>query len=284
MGERIIPLEHLGRVFQRHFEVVRADTPLLLDDALRLRYQVYCRENNYEHPGSFADGREFDNFDLFSVHSYVKHLESSLTAANVRLILPRKGDRQFHFPIQDYVDNELIQAHCEWKSGDINETAEISRFCVSREFKHRRGEEQTISGAVEQFEFPLGAPEELHLIKYMSRVERNSYHSANGRLLPHITLGLFAAIFEMSAEEGIKHWFALMEPSLLKLLKRFGIEFSCIGDPIEHRGLRQPCYALIDDVALGIWEKRPDIWRFITKNGEVWPLPETETSKIFSAL
>jgi ribosomal protein L15E len=30
--------------YRQHFEVVRADTPSLLDEAYRLRYQVYCVE------------------------------------------------------------------------------------------------------------------------------------------------------------------------------------------------------------------------------------------------
>ena len=92
-----------------------------------------------------------------------------------------------------------------------------------------------------------------------------------------------AAIFEMSAEENLKYWFALMEPSLLRLLSRFGIEFMPIGEVVEHHGVRQPCCARIDDIALGIWQKRPDVWRFVTRNGEVWPLPEHEDLKIVSA-
>ena len=34
--------------YREHFEVVRASTPILLDQAYRLRYQVYCVENSYE--------------------------------------------------------------------------------------------------------------------------------------------------------------------------------------------------------------------------------------------
>jgi hypothetical protein len=30
--------------YRQHFEIVRADTPSLLDEAYRLRYQVYCVE------------------------------------------------------------------------------------------------------------------------------------------------------------------------------------------------------------------------------------------------
>ena len=30
--------------FMRYFEIVRADTPALLEEVFRLRYQVYCVE------------------------------------------------------------------------------------------------------------------------------------------------------------------------------------------------------------------------------------------------
>jgi hypothetical protein len=33
--------------YVNHFEIVRADTPFLLDEAYRLRYQVYCLEKGF---------------------------------------------------------------------------------------------------------------------------------------------------------------------------------------------------------------------------------------------
>ena len=39
---------------------MRASTPSLLDQVYRLRYQVYCVENDYEDAGRQAEGRETD--------------------------------------------------------------------------------------------------------------------------------------------------------------------------------------------------------------------------------
>ena len=61
---------------------MHADTPALLDEALRLRYQVYCLETGFEKHAEFASGIEFDQFDLFSVHAMIRHRQTSNAAAN----------------------------------------------------------------------------------------------------------------------------------------------------------------------------------------------------------
>ena len=92
-------------------------------------------------------------------------------------------------------------------------------------------------------------------------------------MIPHLILGLFAAIVKMSAEHQITHWYAVMDISLLRLLSRFGINFTLIGGPVEYHGVRQACFGGVDEVLAGIWEKHPKIWQLITANGEAWPAP-----------
>src|SRR5438045_6596230 len=74
--------------YREHFEVVRASTPSLLDQAYRLRYQVYCIENPYENPDEHADGREMDIYDDRSIHALLVHRRSGAVAGTVRVILP----------------------------------------------------------------------------------------------------------------------------------------------------------------------------------------------------
>src|SRR5947207_1152481 len=74
--------------YREHFEVVRASTPSLLDQAYRLRYQVYCIENPYENPDERADGREMDIYDDRSIHALLVHRRSGAVAGTVRVILP----------------------------------------------------------------------------------------------------------------------------------------------------------------------------------------------------
>ena len=275
-------MQHLGDVYNQHFETIRADTPALLDEALRLRYQVYCLETGFEEHAEFANGIEYDQFDLFSVHSVIRHKQTENSAANVRLILPRSNKSEFHFPIQELVTDADIQDVVKFNNKNMSEFAEISRFCVSKDFKHRFHESKTIAGVGDEKKRGSDLQEGLQ-----EQVDENlslSKPQTNGRHLPHLTIALISAVFEMSAEEGVKDWFAVMEPSLLRFLSRYGIDFRPIGAPVEYRGLRQPCYAHADDVALGMWRKRPNIWRFVTRNGEIWPLPEeVKEGKVLSS-
>ena len=87
--------------------------------------------------------------------------------------------------------------------------------------------------------------------------------------MPNITLGLMNGIVRMSVEHGITEWFAVMEPTLLRLLARFGIYFSPIGPMVNYHGMRQPCYATIENLLGRVRKERIDVWEFITDNGRL---------------
>ena len=95
------------------------------------------------------------------------------------------------------------------------------------------------------------------------------------RMLPLMTIGLFAGIVRMSRRHNITHWLAVMEPTLLRFLTRFGIYFQPVGSLVDYHGKRQPAIGVIDEVLAGIYAKRPDVWAVITDNGNVWPLGDT---------
>jgi N-acyl amino acid synthase of PEP-CTERM/exosortase system len=76
--------------------------------------------------------------------------------------------------------------------------------------------------------------------------------------------GLMRAIVQMSLECGITHWFAVMEPSLLRLLSRFCIYFEPIGPLVEYHGLRQPCHANVDALLGRLRREYFDLWEFLT--------------------
>lgn len=85
--------------YHQHFDVVRADTPTLLDLCYRLRYQVYCLENSFEDPARYPNKREIDDDDDRSVHTLLIHRATGAAAGTARLILPRP-DAGRALPIQ----------------------------------------------------------------------------------------------------------------------------------------------------------------------------------------
>src|SRR5206468_2472424 len=80
--------ERLPQLFAQSFSVVRADTPELQDAFFRLRYQVYCIENDFENSADFPGGRETDMYDARSQHALLIHRPTSALIGGVRLISP----------------------------------------------------------------------------------------------------------------------------------------------------------------------------------------------------
>jgi len=195
--------------YREHFEVVRASTPTLLDQVYRLRYQVYCVENNYEDPDRQVDGRETDIYDDRSVHALLIHRRSAEIAGTVRVILPGRGT-ELPLPINLVADpdqRELLRRL------PYSRTAEISRFAVSKEFRQRCTEAE------------------------------------DRRILRYVTTGLIRAALEICREREIQYGCAVMERALIRLLGRLGFVFDHIGGLIEYHGARQPCVASVNQIA-----------------------------------
>ncbi len=237
--------------FYEYFELVPAVTEALKREVYKLRFQVYCIETGFERQEDCEvfseDGHEVylevDAYDRRSDHYLVRHRRTGLCAATVRLVLPDQEDPFLPYPIEEH----CVLEEPVTDPGIRRHLAEISRFAVSKEFKRRQDEAGTLTG--------IGSQPEV----YFAPDER--------RMLPHITVGLFAAIVRMTRAHGITHWYAVMEPALLRLLRLFGIRFLPIGPDVDYHGLRRPCLAEVDRVLPMIRKVNPPVWELITDAG-----------------
>ncbi|MDD2336915.1 MAG: PEP-CTERM/exosortase system-associated acyltransferase [Geobacteraceae bacterium] len=234
-------------IFNDWFDIVQAETPELLDQAFRLRYQVYCRERGYEESAAFTDQRETDSFDNHSVHSLIVSRVDDSILGTVRLVLAGNDASTPIFPMHQICRNFRI-AHM--RPLCLSKTAEISRFAISKVARKYL----TISASQDGF-----------------RVKKPGENTRLAR--PSIVLGLMKAILQMSLERGITDWLAVMDPSLLRLLARFGIYFQPVGPLVAYHGMRQPCYGNIQFLLKRIRKEQPDIWAFITDEGYFSPSP-----------
>lgn len=250
--------------FETFFDVERVTTAEALNKALRLRYQVYCLETGFESVQEHSQGFERDAYDEHSEHSLLMHKPSGLVAGTVRLVLPNPADVEQPFPIERHCGVSLRESARRWGQVPRSEVAEISRFCISKEFKRRLAEPRTLWGSPEQGSGPDNPVSE-------------------ARLIPHITVGLFAGIVQMSAARDVKYWYAVMEPALLRLLKRFGIQFHPIGPVIDYHGQRQPCFAAADEVLNEMHRVCFDVWQLITADGALWPAPTSPDAGLAAA-
>ena len=88
-------------------------------------------------------------------------------------------------------------------------------------------------------------------------------------------LALVRGLVQLSQEIGVTHWCAVMERTLLRLLRASSIHFQDMGPVVEYHGLRQPSFCNLSDMLTRMAQEQPDLWDYITAGGAFAPaLPE----------
>jgi N-acyl amino acid synthase of PEP-CTERM/exosortase system len=232
-------------VFNEYFEMIPATSEALKHAVYKLRYQVYCLETGFKNHENFPNGIEFDENDRHSCHYLIRHRELGCYTATTRLILPDADNRKYLFPIERYSqinDSELLQTIPR------HNLAEISRFCVSKEFRRRKNER--------------------HLLTAIDSDLKAVITQEEKRSSSHLTLALVACAIRMSYENNIHYWYAIMEPTLIRFLSTLGIHFIGIGPVTNYYGIRQPCVIKIDDLLDSVAKKNLAYWNMLTNNGQ----------------
>ena len=235
----------LARCFETYFDVVPADTPELVREAYRLRHQVYCVENDFEPPERNPNGLEIDAYDGRSIHSLLYFKPGRRFIGTVRLVLPDPRQPQRSFPLQHV---------CGARLPAIDDAAEISRFCISREQRRPPAAAMTRPTALSA---DGDAPA-------FSRSVDGGRH-----VLSYAALGLMRGLVEMSVARDVRHWCVLAAPALLRFLAGFGIRLDPVGPAVEFHGPRVPCYSNLRHVLSMVRPVRPDVWRILTDGGRL---------------
>ncbi len=76
-------------------------------------------------------------------------------------------------------------------------------------------------------------------------------------------LALVQGLVLLSKQVGVTHWCAMMERTLLRLLRASAIHFTPIGPAIEYHGLRQPAVCEVASMLDRMRDEQPEIWGFI---------------------
>jgi N-acyl amino acid synthase of PEP-CTERM/exosortase system len=246
-------MKKLDSIFHENFEIIPAITPALLDEVYRIRFEVLCLDKQIDtfEKENYPSGLEIDAYDERSQHYLVYHKESDSYAATVRLIFSGGHENLKAFPMimagQNQIDLTTISTLPR------NEIAEISRLLIRKEFRTRLKKEVFTEGTYEDY-------------KKLTR---------DKRLVTHPIIGLLTAIMRMSSQNGIKYWFAGMEPSLDKRLRQLGLHLTPLGSLINFHGRRRPYLGVIDEVIDTLYFNNRDIWSFITEQGKLWSPPRS---------
>lgn len=232
--------------FNKYFEMVPADTAELRNEVYRLRYQVYCVENDFLDPSHYDNAMESDEFDEHSAHYLIRHRKLGVFMATTRLVLPEASNVDKLFPIEIHSEIDNFDAI---KDVARHYLAEASRFCVSKEFRGRKNEASAA---------------------HDSDTLENTFTEDEKKIFPHITLALFACLIKMSHEHNVKDWYAVMEPALIRFFSTLGVKFVGIGPVTEYHGKRKPCVINVDDLLNGVASRDTNRWDMLTNKGKFW--------------
>lgn len=251
-GDRIIlrpsganDAKDLRDTYGRYFQDMPADTDELREECFHLRYQVYCLENTYEPVSKNPDERETDIHDRQSVHSLLYHRSTGAVVGTTRLILPSWEGNSLPLPIRTLCSPEVIAEFVG--EVPVSQAAEISRFAISKAFRRRQEDRDSIVGGL----MSMGNPDP----------RRN---------IQHISLGLMRSVLAMAVGHGLTHVFAVMEPSLLRMLRHLGIRFQHLGPLVDYHGRRQPCFCVIADLLDDVEIRNQEVWDVLTDAGRLW--------------
>ena len=218
--------------YRSYFRASPVGSATELKTAMALRYQVYCLERRFVDATQFPDGLESDALDNQSVQGLLLDRLSNEAIGTVRLILPG----QERLPIHSMLWRQNINPIFHFPD---DKCAEVSRFALSRQFLRQIRE----------------AP---------SCVEsRPSSYSGLPRL------GLVQVLLQITVDQGVTHWAAMMQPSLLRMLAAMGIHFKPIGPLVAYHGMRQPCVCDVAQMLKRLFREKPDNWQVVTDGGRL---------------
>ena len=231
------------RRFDEAFSEVPARESHEIEEAYRLRYQVYCLDRGFEEATACPSGMEKDRFDDYALHSLLAERTSRRTIGTVRLVKPAAAPNWFsRLPLAEYADVDSVEELMRLPAGS---TAEVSRFAIAR-------------SALSQ-------------LRVMATEGDASVPNWREKLLPYMSLGLIRGLVRQSLAHGVTHWCLAAEPSLLRRLRTFGLHFKNAGPLVDHRGLRQVCYAELSSLLERAEAERPEFWHIITQGGFLLP-------------
>lgn len=266
-------MNELYRRFLILFEIVKADTPELLEIVYKIRYQTLCVEKRL--PGfnafNYPDQMETDEYDSHSSHILVRYRLTGEYIGTVRLILSDFANPDKLWPVQIY--GNVDSALCDIKQLPSAQAAEISRFLVVGQFDRRKGDRRKPDLVEDKGSFLER--------RFSDSATSGERRATDRRSAPNIALVLMAGVVMMSFDCSIRYWLSVMDPALNRLLSRDGLEFNAIGPVTDYHGPRRPYYASMQDVLCRMHSDHYDAWEVVTHCGKFDPflLSKTKVSR-----
>lgn len=204
--------------YKTYFRSIKATTPEQKKTAFNIRYRVYYEEKQIISSSSLGDNRvETDIWDPCSIHSLLYHRPTGQPIGNVRLV-PLHCSPTRTLPVEEHYPKTFDFSRAPVKHFRIGKTAEVSRMLIVSAFRRRKAES-----------------------KYAFEPEWSPVASGDKRFpINYLPVCMIFATAILMLEERLDYGVGLMEPSLARLLKRFGVGLNQIGEPADYFGQRAP--------------------------------------------
>ncbi|AFL76087.1 PEP-CTERM/exosortase system-associated acyltransferase [Thiocystis violascens] len=217
--------------FDRYFDILFANTPDLLEQVNRVRYDVYCREFHYEQEEDCPGGMERDEYDDDALQILAVQKTTSAPAGCVRMISPPLDQPDFLLPMERHCGHTLNHPERHPRLLPREGLAEISRLAVHTSFRRRLGETDS----------PIGV------------LNPTAMSEQEQRTFPLISLALFAGATALLALTRRPHMFVMMEPRLARRLRSLGFPFVQVGEILEYHGKRAAYHVTVDE-CMAAWD------------------------------
>lgn len=202
-----------------------------LEQAYRLRFEVYCLDCGFLDATHYTEPRETDQYDDGSTHAFAYNLGGDLVGY-VRLI---HHDAGRPFPWQLHCP-ELLPGVALPPGG---ESAEVSRLMVRRDYRRRKSDLIAGVDTAQSLDEDDGG-------------ERR-------RRSPQIMLSLYRRMYQHSRPAGIRYWYAAMERPLARALQAMGFSFRQIGPETDYFGPVAPYLADLRELEAVLQARCPEL-------------------------
>ncbi|GHC24050.1 hypothetical protein GCM10010082_15610 [Kushneria pakistanensis] len=202
-------------LFDRDYNIIFAVTEKEKKRVYSLRHDVYCEELGFE-PVNSSEAIEKDPFDERALHCLIEKRESGQAVGCARLVLPSEtlGSPFYRMPLE-LKFSSLFESHEHhpdlFQRKDI---CEISRVAILGDI--RKG-------------------------KKAKTLAQNPPQSV--RTASFLKAGLFLSVLALGKISNRQYGFAMMEPSLARLLSYSGFRFSRVSQYLEFNGKRAIYYS-----------------------------------------
>lgn len=207
--------------FHRYFDITIANTPQLLEEVFRIRYEVYCEEMGFEPENSAHI--ENDDYDDNAIHVLIKYLPTSKYIGTIRMILNDSSHDDFVFPMEKHcptMDRTIFDIE---KIGRQH-IAEVSRVAVIQNFRRRKEDSIGLAGAITS--------------------EEDAQHD---RAFSYVPMSLYFASYIITLWQHLDFTIAISEPKLMRHIHFTGIKAIQFGSLFEYKGKRAPYVFAADD-------------------------------------